>query len=188
MAKTTPPLRLMLNIEVWKDETQLMTAPERGALLALKMFFWRSGPLPDDDAVLARIVGMEPKDWRKARKALEPLFVARHGEWMRQDWIDELEEAYAAVNRVKELSRKGNAARWGKAKNAASDHPAGNPGGSPAGIPYEILNIYSDAQPAQQRQKPQNPPSQGDGFSGQPDFEADVLIAESALGLVGGEV
>ena len=26
-----------------------MTAAERGALLALKMFFWRTGPLPDDE-------------------------------------------------------------------------------------------------------------------------------------------
>ena len=47
--KITPPLRLMLDIEAWKDETQLMTAAERGALLALKMFFWRTGPLPDDE-------------------------------------------------------------------------------------------------------------------------------------------
>ena len=185
-AKTTPPLRLMLDIVAWQLETQLMTAAERGALLALKMFFWRSGPLPDDDEVLARIAGMDPKNWRAARKTLEPLFVVRRGEWMRQDWIDELEGAYAAVNRVKELSRKGNAARWGKAKNAVSDRPAGDPTGSPAGIPHGILNNIGDAQPAQQRQKPQTPPSQGEGFSGQPDFEADVEIAEAALGIGGG--
>ena len=140
--KIAPPLRLMLDIEAWKDETQLMTAAERGALLALKMFFWRTGPLPDDDAVLARIVGMEVKDWRKTRKALEPQFIVKCGEWLREDWNTELEEAYAAVNRVKELSRKGNAARWGKAKNAASDHPAGNPAGTPTGIPHEIRQCY----------------------------------------------
>ena len=181
MAKTTPPLRLMLNIEVWKDETQLMTAPERGALLALKMFFWRSGPLPDDDAVLARIVGMEPKDWRKARKALEPLFVVRHGEWKRQDWIDELEEAYAAVNRVKELSRKGNAARWGKRREAAESDPAG----SPAGIPHEILNYKERTTPTTERQTAQPNPPQPRANDVQQEFLADVEIAEAALGIGG---
>ena len=159
-AKITPPLRLMLDIPAWQSETQIMTAAERGALLALKMFFWRAGPVPDDDVVLARIVGMELKDWKKARKAIAPLFVARHGEWMRQDWIDELEEAYAAVNRVKELSRKGNAARWGKAKNAASDLPAGNTAGSPAGIPYEILNNKGTVAARSGKDNP--PPAKGE--------------------------
>lgn len=182
-AKITPPLRLMLSIEAWKDETQLMNAAERGALLALKMFFWRTGPLPDDDAVLARIVGMEVKDWRKARKAIEPLFIVRNGEWMRQDWIDELEEAYVAVNRVKELSRKGNAARWGKAKHAASEHPAGTPGGTPAGIPREILNNKGTV--ATRAGKPNGPQPRANDF--QPGFEADVEIAEAAL-WIGGEV
>ena len=182
MAKTTPPLRLMLKIEAWKDETELMAAAERGALLALKMFFWRSGPLPDDDAVLARIVGMEPKDWRKARKALEPLFVVRHGEWKRQDWIDELEEAYAAVNRVKELSRKGNAARWGKRREAVGSRPAGTPVGIPEGIPHEILNINSVTNA--QKPQPKTPKPWASVF--QSDLEADVAMAEAALG-VGGD-
>lgn len=180
-AKIAPPLRLMLSIEAWKDETQLMTAAERGALLALKMFFWRSGPLPDDDAALVRITGMEMKDWRKARKALEPLFIVRHGEWLRQDWIDELEEAYAAVNRVKELSRKGNAARWGKAKHAASEHPAGTPGGTPTGIPHEILNNKGTV--ATRSGKPKGPQPRANDV--QPEFLPDVLMAETALGIGG---
>ena len=180
-AKITPPLRLMLDIPAWQSETQIMTAAERGALLALKMFFWRAGPVPDDDVVLARIVGMELKDWKKSRKAIAPLFVARHGEWMRQDWIDELEEAYAAVNRVKELSRKGNAARWGKAKNAASDLPAGNPAGSPAGIPYAILNNKGTV--AARSGNVKSPQPGANDF--QPAFLSDVLPAEMALGIGG---
>ena len=184
--KITPPLRLMLDISAWQLETLTLTTAERGALLALKMFFWRSGPLLDCDDALARIAGMDAKDWKKARKALEPLFIVKHGEWLRTDWSDELEEAYAAVNRVKELSKKGNAARWGKHQNADSEHPAGNPGGTPAGIPCGILNNIGDAQPAQQRQNPPKAPSQGEGFSGQPEFLADVEMAEAALGIGGG--
>jgi len=179
--KITPPLRLLIDISAWQAETQIMSAAERGALLALKMFFWRTGPLPDDDAVLARITSMEPKDWRKARKAIEPLFIVRSGEWMRQDWIDELEEAYAAVNRVKELSRKGNAARWGKAKSASFDPPAGNPAGSPAGIPHEILNNKGTV--AARSGKPKGPQPWANDV--QPEFLADVLMAETALGVGG---
>jgi uncharacterized protein YdaU (DUF1376 family) len=180
-AKITPPLRLMLDMSAWQAETQIMTAAERGALLALKVFFWRTGALPDDDAVLARIVGIEMKDWKKARKAIAPLFVARHGEWMRQDWIDELEEAYAAVNRVKELSRKGNAARWGKRREAAESDPAG----SPAGIPHEILNYKERTTPTTERQTAQPNPPKPRANDFQPDFEADVELAEAALGIGG---
>ena len=181
--KTKPPLRLMLDIEAWRGETQLMTAAERGALLALKMFFWRTGPLPDDDAVLARIVGMEVKDWRKTRKALEPQFIVKYGEWLREDWNIELEEAYAAVNRVKELSRKGNTVRWGKAKNAAADHPAGSPTGIPQGVPHGILNIKSALHAQKPQPKPKPPEPRANDL--RPDFEADVEIAERALWIRG---
>lgn len=184
-AKIRPPLRLMLDIEAWKDETQLMTAAERGALLALKMFFWRTGPLPDDDAVLARIVGMEVKDWRKTRKALEPQFIVKCGEWLREDWNTELEEAYAAVNRVKELSRRGNAARWGKRRESAESDPAGSPAGSragiPQGVPHEILNIYSV--PNAQKPQPKTPKPRANDV--QPEFLGDVELAERALGIGG---
>ena len=179
--KITPPLRLMLDIAAWQLETLTLTTAERGALLALKMFFWRSGPLLDCDDALARIAGMDAKDWKKARKALEPLFIVKHGEWLRTDWSDELEEAYAAVNRVKELSRKGNAARWGKAKNAASDLPAGNPAGSPAGIPYEILNNKGTV--AARSGNVKSPQPGANDF--QPAFLSDVLPAEMALGIGG---
>ncbi len=183
-AKITSPMRLMLDISAWQSETLALTAAERGALLALKMYVWRTGPLPDRDDALARIAGMDAKDWRKARKALEPLFIVKLGEWQREDWNDELEEAYAAVNRVKELSRKGNAARWGK-RNPA---PAGTPGGTPAGIPHGVLNNISAERSAKTPSPTPKAPSQGEGFSGQPEFLEDVLIAESALGLVGGGV
>ena len=184
-AKITPPLRLMLDIEAWKDETQLMTAAERGALLALKMFFWRTGPLPDDDAALARIVGMEVKDWRKTRKALEPQFIVKCGEWLREDWNTELDEAYAAVNRAKELSRRGNAARWGRRRESAQSDPAGSPAGSragiPQGVPHEILNIYSV--PNAQKPQPKTPKPRANDV--QPEFMGDVDLAERALGIGG---
>ncbi len=178
--KITPPKGLLVDIAAWQAEVMALRAPAIacGSLLLLKMHLWRIGPIPNDDVALARITATSPAEWRKLRKSIEPLFVVRHGEWMRQDWIDELEEAYAAVNRAKKRSQKGHAARWGR---DASGNASSNATGTASGM----LNNIGDAQPAQQRQKPQTPPSQGEGFSGQPDFEADVEIAEAALGIGG---
>ena len=184
--KITPPMRLMLDIPAWQSEVLSMPAPMAccGALLMLKMHLWRVGPIPDDDCALARITGATPAEWKKARKALEPLFIVKYGEWQREDWNDELEEAYAAVKRASKAGKKANEARWGKRKSA-SESDSESDGNR---TPNPILNIYSDAQPAQQRQKAPKAPSQGEGFSGQPEFLEDVLVAESALGLVGGGV
>ncbi len=165
--KITPPKGLLVDIAAWQAEVMALRAPAIacGSLLLLKMHLWRIGPIPNDDVALARITATSPAEWRKLRKSIEPLFVVRHGEWMRQDWIDELEEAYAAVNRAKKRSQKGHAARWGR---DASGNASSNATGTASGM----LNNIGDAQPAQQRQKPQTPPSQGEGFSGQPDVEA----------------
>lgn len=179
--KVTPPLRLMLDIPAWHSETLALTAAERGALLALKMFFWRNGPLPDDNEALARIAGMDAKDWKKARKALEPLFIVKYGEWQREDWNDELEAAYGAVQKAKEKSQKGHAARWGR---DASGNASSNATGTASGM----LNNISAERSAKTPSPNPKAPSQGEGFSGQPEFLEDVLIAESALGLVGGGV
>ncbi len=127
------PLRLLVNIPEWRFETEAMTTAECGALLKLKMHFWRNGTLPDRDQALAQIAGLSPAAWKKARKSLEPRFTVMHGEWQREDWNDELEEAYQAINRSKEFSKAGNDARWRKYRE--SKHPVGSPAGSPTGNP-----------------------------------------------------
>jgi uncharacterized protein YdaU (DUF1376 family) len=181
----------MLDISAWLLETQHRPAAERGAILSFKMHFWRIGPLPDDDDALARIAGMDAKDWKKARKALAPLFVIQHGEWQRADWNDELEAAYAAVKKARERSKKGHDARWrrnassnasGNASSNASGNASSNASGSAASMPASMLK-YTEAESAQT--KAPKSPSQGDEFAGQPDFESDALQAEAALRIGG---
>lgn len=85
------------------------------------MHLWRIGPIPDDDVALARITATSPAEWKKLRKALEPLFIVKYGEWQREDWNNELEAAYEAVNKARQKSQKGHAARWGgRASGTAS--------------------------------------------------------------------
>jgi len=181
--KITPPLRLMLDIPAWQSETLALTAAERGALLALKMYVWRTGPLPDRDDALARIVGMDTKDWQKTRKALEPLFIVKYGEWRREDWNDELEASYAAVNRASAAGKKAVTARWNRQKQRANEYESNTNRmrDECASNTPSILNIKA---PLDQQPQPKTPkPGTNDV---QPEFLGDVLIAESALGLVGG--
>lgn len=180
--KITPPLRLMLDIAAWQLETLTLTTAERGALLALKMFFWRSGPLLDCDDVLARIAGMDAKDWKKARKALEPLFIVKHGEWLRTDWSDELDAAHVAVQKAKERSRKGHAVRWNwDATGNAPSNARGNATGTATGMPPSMLkNKGTVAARSGNVKSPQ--PGANDFQSA---FLADVLPAEMALGIGG---
>lgn len=119
MSKSKKPNRLMLAIAQWHAETISLTAAERGALISLKLFYWQKGSIPDRDQSIAQIVGMELKDWKKARQALEPLFIVGDGEWFRTDWNEELEAAYAAIKKASEAGQRANKVRWDNQKRHA---------------------------------------------------------------------
>lgn len=182
-AKITPPKSLLVDIRAWQAEVMATPAPAMacGALLLLKMHLWHIGPIPDDDVALARITATSPAEWKKLRKSIAPLFIVKYGEWLRADWSEELEAAYEAVNKARQKSQKGNAARWGK-------HPTGTPTripkGSASGIPAAILNIKA---PLDQQPQPNPKPPKPRANDFQPEFLAYVEIAERALG-IGGEV
>ena len=122
------PFNLLLNIHKWQLETASLSPSERGALLALQMYFWQVGQIPDRDEALARIVGTEQKEWKRIRKTLEPLFEVQDGRWSRPDWEKELRVAHESILKAKEKSKKGHDARW---KRSATGMPqAGHEHGS----------------------------------------------------------
>lgn len=180
--KITPPKSLLIDIQVWQAEVLALQAPAIacGALLLLKMHLWRIGPIPDDDVALARITATSPAEWKKLRKAIEPLFIVKFGEWQREDWNDELEASYEAVGRASRAGKKANEARWGRRRKSSESDSESDSGRTP----NPILNIKAplDQQP---QLKTKGPKPKANDF--QPDFEADVAIAEAALG-IGGEV
>lgn len=178
--KVTPPKSLLVDIRAWQAEVMATPAPTMacGALLLLKMHLWHIGPIPDDDIALARITAASPAEWKRLRKTLEPLFVVKCGEWQREDWNDELEAAYEAVNKARAKSQKGHAARWG-------GRASGNASGTGSGMPAGMLNIYSAERSATPAKTSPKAPKPGTNDV-QPDFEADVVTAEAALG-TGGE-
>lgn len=88
------------------DTTQLTTA-EHGAYLLLIMTYWRQGGLPDDDAMLARITRMTPKEWTRAKPVLAAFFQAG---WKHSRIEKELEKsARKSEARAESGSRGGTA-------------------------------------------------------------------------------
>ena len=175
--KITPPKSLLIDIQAWQAEVMALPAPAIacGALLLLKAHYWRIGPIPDDDVALARITATSPAEWKKLRKALEPLFIVKYGEWQREDWNDELEASYQAVNKARQKSMKGHAARWGCGAS-------GNASGSASGMPAGMLNIKA---PLDQQPQPKTKGPKPGANDVQPEFLGDVELAERALGIGG---
>jgi uncharacterized protein YdaU (DUF1376 family) len=56
-------------------DTAHLRVEEHGSYLLLIMHYWRTGRLPTDDAALARISRMTRAEWKKAKPAIQPLFL-----------------------------------------------------------------------------------------------------------------
>ena len=172
MKKKKTPLCLLLDIPAWQTETKALTAAERGAFLALKMHYWRSGPIPDRDTAIALIVGIELKDWKKVRKTLEPLFVVGDGEWFRADWNLELERAYAAIKKASEAGKKAINARWDRQRQRDSDYQSNT---------NRIRSEYPTNTPSILNNKGNSPSQDSDVFdSSSHEFDEAVSLIEAS--------
>lgn len=90
-------------------DTAYLTTEQHGAYLLLIMAYWRNGPPPDNDAILAGLTRLTPDAWSNARAVLERYFVIQDGVW-----------AHARIDREIEIAQKNRAAAREKAARAAS--------------------------------------------------------------------
>ncbi|HZZ25072.1 MAG TPA: DUF1376 domain-containing protein [Roseiarcus sp.] len=75
-----------------------MNAAERGAYISLLVVYWRDGSLPgDDDDMLRRYAGMDPREWRRSR----PIVQARFSPDWRHAKLDEEREKAADIYKRK---------------------------------------------------------------------------------------
>jgi uncharacterized protein YdaU (DUF1376 family) len=88
------------------DTAHLRTV-EHGAYLLLIMHYWRQQGLPTDDLALARIARLTLAEWKRARPAIEPLFL---NDWKHKRIEFELTEAA----RISQAGRKGGLASAAK--------------------------------------------------------------------------
>ncbi len=111
-------------------DTMRLSTVQHGAYLLLLMEYWRTGPLPDDDAQLASIVKMEPRAWRAQAGAVRRFF--SRGE----DGLLHQKRADAELARAAEISGKRQAAarvRHGRGADAHAPANAPAHGGANAG-------------------------------------------------------
>lgn len=122
-----PDAWMPLYIGDWDGDTGHLDCEQDGAYGRLVRHYWRNGPLPDDDAALARVVRMELKRWRKVRPVLVAFFVVKDGRWTHKRVDAEIArwsgKKAAAVEKAREAAKK----RWKKdASGNAPSNASGN--------------------------------------------------------------
>lgn len=121
-----PDAWMPLYVADWDAGTRRLTCEEDGAYGRLVRDYWKNGAPPDDDAQLARIVGVDRARWRRLRPVLEAFFVVADGRWTHRRVEAEL--AIWGEKRRRYIAR---AAAGGRAKAALAQGGAG--GGAEAG-------------------------------------------------------
>ena len=106
-------------------DTRRLTTEQHGAYLLLLMDSWSSGALPDDDAVLARVAGLDAESWARARQALAGYFEIADGKWVHARIEREREHAQAYAQASSSRGKKAATARWSKKKpEESTEKPA----------------------------------------------------------------
>jgi uncharacterized protein YdaU (DUF1376 family) len=109
-----------LYIADYLADTRHLSTLEHGAYLLLIMHYWQHGGLPTDERQLARIAGLQTKEWNRSRPQLIPLF----GSELKHKRIDaELERQSTISKAYTERAKKGAEAKWAK-RDASSIHKA----------------------------------------------------------------
>ena len=100
-------------------DTRRLTTEQHGAYLLLLMDSWSSGALPDDDAVLARVAGLDAESWARTRPVLAGYFAIANGKWVHARIEQEREHAQAYAQALREHAQAYAQASSGRGKKAA---------------------------------------------------------------------
>lgn len=112
-----PDAWMPLYIGDWDGDTGHLDCEQDGAYGRLVRYYWRTGPLPDDDNALARIVRMQVARWRKVRPTLSPFFVITDGRWNHKRVDAELVKWAGKKEKAVERAKQAAKGRWGNASS-----------------------------------------------------------------------
>ena len=133
----------------WGDylrDTGHLSPAEHGAYLMLIAHQWTTAkPLPDDDAMLARIAKMTAREWRAAKRVIEPFFHVRNGEWKQKRVEAELIKAKETYDKRSAAGKAGGSAPKAPRKPGLSNDEAGNkqPKPKPSPKPLSASSLAS---------------------------------------------
>lgn len=105
-------------------DTARLTTEQHGAYLLLLMDYWKSGPPPDNDAVLARVTGLSADAWSNARSILQPYFDVADGVWRHKRVDSERQRAVERKSAAVSKAKAAAAAKWRASSNAPSNAPS----------------------------------------------------------------
>jgi uncharacterized protein YdaU (DUF1376 family) len=100
--------------------TGRLTTEQHGAYLLILLDYWKNGPPPNDDGVLAALARMAPAAWRKARPSLIGFFEIRDG-LLIQKRVER--ERGRASEITEKRSKAGKASAQAKAQQKSSKRP-----------------------------------------------------------------
>lgn len=140
-------------------DTRRLTTEQHGAYLLLLMDSWSSGALPDDDAVLGRVAGLDAERWAQVRPVIARYFEISDGKWVHARIEQEREHAQAYAQASSGRGKKAAAARWGKKKADESAEKPANP----------VDNLQKDAQAYAQALHGKCPPEP------EPEYKSSVV-------------
>ena len=122
-----PDLWMPLYLGAYIADTLRFTTEQHGAYLLLIMDYWRNGPPPDDDKVLAQISKLSVPRWKAHRVVIAPKFQISNGVWRHKRIEHELGRARDLQEVLSERGKAGAAARWGKdSPSNATGNATGN--------------------------------------------------------------
>ena len=136
---------LPLYIGDYLADTSRLTTEQHGAYLLLIMDYWRNGPPPDDDSVLAQITRMSPDAWSNACSTIRAFFKHVDGKLIHGRIEAELEEAGRKKATAVAKAAKAAEVRWHKhAPSTTQAMLEQCPSPSPSPSPIENLEPLSD--------------------------------------------
>lgn len=159
---------MQLYVADYLGDTRHLTTEQHGAYLLLLMAMWRAGgALPNDEAKLARIVGLSPARWRRISSDVIAFFDVGGANITQKRLVAEIEKAREKSHKRADAGRQG-----GKAKALKSnDPPVANASELPAyayasseSEPYreELPSVVLlDHDGDEQQQTPSKPAGQG---------------------------
>lgn len=119
-----------------RDTGHLSTA-EHGAYMLLIGHYWTTGkPIPDSDAVMARITRQGIANWKKMRDTIAAFFVIEGDLWQHGRVDAELDRAMRFIEKQAENGRRGGR----PPKDESQRKPKPNPGRNPNLIPTETTS------------------------------------------------
>lgn len=109
-----PDIWMPLYLGAYIADTLRFTTEQHGAYLLIIMDYWRNGPPPDDNGVLAQITKLSVSRWKAHRPVIAPKFQIANGVWKHKRIEHELNRAREMQTILSDRGKAGAAARWGK--------------------------------------------------------------------------